>query len=54
MQELTLPDIYMCLPATVVAKVTLKALNHNDEWKSCMKHETMMGTQRSLRIASLR
>jgi hypothetical protein len=33
--ELTLPDIYMCLPATVMAKVTLKATSHDKEWQDC-------------------
>ena len=34
-QELKLPDIYMCLPATVMAKVTLKATSHVAEWNVC-------------------
>ena len=41
MQEVTLPDVYMCLPAAVVAKFTLKDTSHNNEWEAC-KSRTVM------------
>ena len=41
MQVVTLPDVYMCLPANVVAKFMLKDTSHDNEWEAC-KSRTVM------------
>ena len=43
MQEFKLPDVYMCLPSTVVAKFTLKDKKHDKEWNGCQSRKVVCG-----------
>jgi len=42
-QEFKLPDVYMCLPSTVVAKFTLKDKKHDKEWNGCQSRKVVCG-----------